>query len=154
MTPKQRKNRLQRSASSFGGGSQTTIALSSDDIGSPYNQTDMTEMLSFKDMFQTQDLDDNIVVPDAADYHAPFGETTSERSEGMFLSDIHTELGQYPHERRQELQEQQEDGFVEPQEQQKDGVVELQESLRSSLRRRSAVGAEGRDKIGTAGGPE
>ena len=56
---------------------------------------------SLQELSQSQDIDENTDVPDAADYQAPFGEAAEKLSESSLLSDMKKQLDQLPSERMQ-----------------------------------------------------
>ena len=55
-----------------------------------------------QELSQSQGIDENTDVPDAADYQAPFGEEAEKMSESSLLNDMKKQLDQLPIERMQE----------------------------------------------------
>ena len=58
-----------------------------------------------QELSQSQGIDENTDVPDAADYQAPFGEEAEKMSESSLLNDMKKQLDQLPGERMQERDE-------------------------------------------------
>ena len=58
-----------------------------------------------QELSQSQGIDENTDVPDAADYQAPFGEEAEKMSESSLLNDMKKQLDQLPSERMQERDE-------------------------------------------------
>ena len=106
ITPKKRDTGLQNSAASRRS-SKTIIEVSSGNSGTSFQQTDhdMTQKLSLKEFSHSQGPKENDDVPSAAEYQAPFGDTTSERAENTRLDKMEKLLEKLNEERMQELQQ-------------------------------------------------
>ena len=105
ITPKVRKRSLQHSASSRRS-SSTVIDVSSDSIGPSSQQMDERPIKTpSQELSQSQSIDENTDVPDAADYDAPFGEEIEKMSESSLLNNMKKQLDQLPSERMQERDE-------------------------------------------------
>ena len=96
-----RKRSLQNSASSRRS-SATVIDVSFDNTSPSSQRMDERPIKTpLQELSQSQDIDENTDVPDAADYQAPFGEAAEKMSESSLLNDMKKQLDQLPSERRQ-----------------------------------------------------
>ena len=86
--------------------SSTVIDVSSDSIGPSSQQMDERPIKTpSQELSQSQGIDENTDVPDAADYDAPFGEEIEKMSESSLLNNMKKQLDQLPSERMQERDE-------------------------------------------------
>ena len=91
-----RKRSLQNSASSRRS-SVTVINVSSESIGPSSQQMDERPIKTpSQELSQSQGIDENTDVPDAADYQAPFGEAVEKMSESSLLNNMKKQLDQLP----------------------------------------------------------
>ena len=75
------------------------IDVSSDSIGPASQQMDERPIKTpLQELSQSQGIDENTDVPDAADYQAPFGEEAEQMSESSLLNDMKKQLYQLPSE--------------------------------------------------------
>ena len=90
--PKVRKRSLQNSASSRRS-SATVIDVSFDNTSPSSQRMDERPIKTpLQELSQSQDIDENTDVPDAADYQAPFGEAAEKMSESSLMSDMKKQL--------------------------------------------------------------
>ena len=96
-----RKKSLENSASSRRS-SATAIDVSFGSISPSSQRMDERPIKTqLQELSQSQDIDENTDVPDAADYQAPFGEAAEKMAESSLLSDMKKQLDQLCSEKMQ-----------------------------------------------------
>ena len=104
-----KKRSLQNSASSRRS-SATIIDVSPDSISPSSQQMDERPIKTpSQELSQSQGIDENTDVPDAADYQAPFGEEAGKISECSLLDDMKKQMDHLSSERMQEREKQREE---------------------------------------------
>ena len=87
-----------------------------------------------QELSQSQGIDENTDVPDAADYQAPFGEEAEQMSESSLLNDMKKQLDQPSSERMQEREEQRDEMRREVDELRKE-IRQVQQGMRDERRK-------------------
>ena len=106
VTPKERKKSLNKSSAATRRDSKTIVdfsAASNSSLTQQANQDNRTEILSLKDLNNSNECIDDELVPDDAVYQAPFGPSAGDKEENVSPADLERQLVSLTRELRHEL---------------------------------------------------